>query len=359
MTTPSGWKNFVDGQVLSAAEINGYLQQGVLVFDSAAARDSALVGFVREGMLAYTKDNNDISFYNGTTWNLVTGVVEFASEAARNAAIPAPTDGRYAFTTDNLRLWKYNSSASAWREVGVNVSFASTAARDSAFPSPVNGQYVYITGTETTFVRSAGSWVRVGPNVETTKNSLQFLGSSSTTVPAWATKMYYCIVAGGGTGQSLGSGDATGGAGGQVVQGNVAVSPGVTITVTVGGAGANSAVAVSGGSTYTATGAGGAQGGNTSTTGGTGGIGTLPSAPFRVTYFAGGGGGSKNLGLGDTLGYWGGTNGGGGGYSQVVSTGGTGGAENGAQYSGGGGGARADGGAGGTGGSGIVLLYFS
>lgn len=294
MTDPSGWKNFTDGAVLPANEVRGYLQQGILVFDDAAQRDSTLVGFLREGMIAYTKDNDTVSFYTGSAWNVITGQIEFASTAARDAAIPAPADGRYAFTTDGLRLWKYSVSATAWREVGVNVSFATTAARDTAFPSPVNGQYVYITGTLTTFNRSGGAWVKVGPDVETTKNILAFTGSSSTTVPAWATKMYYAIVAGGGNGTSSSGGlpaASTGGNGGQVVQGNVAVTGGTTITVTVGGAAANSSVAVSGGSTFTATGAGGAAGG----VGGSsrGADGTIPSAPLNVARYGGGGAGTQ------------------------------------------------------------------
>jgi hypothetical protein len=365
VTDPSGWKNFTDGAVLPANEVRGYLQQGILVFDNAAARDSTLVGFLREGMLAYTKDNDTVSFYTGAAWNIVTGQIEFASTSARDAAIPSPADGRYAFTTDGLRLWKYSVSATAWREVGVNVSFSTTAARDTAFPSPTNGQYVYITGILSTFQRSGGAWVKVGPDVETTKNILSFTGSSSTTVPAWATKMYYAIVAGGGSGNTV-SGfplpiASTGGNGGQVVQGNVAVSPGVTITVTVGGASANSSVAISGGSTFTATGAGGAAGGVGNSSRGTNG--TVPSAPLNVARYGGGGAGTdtRNDGgvpfeLSDMPGE------GGGGTGNMVVTGGptvSGQAGHANTGGGGSGGWNTHFGGGKAGGSGIVLLLFT
>lgn len=359
MTDPSGWKNFTDGAVLPANEVRGYLQQGILVFDDAAQRDSTLVGFLREGMLAYIKDNDIVSFYTGSAWNVITGQIEFASTAARDAAIPAPADGRYAFTTDGLRLWKYSVSATAWREVGVNVSFATTAARDTAFPSPVNGQYVYITGTLTTFERSGGAWVKVGPDVETTKNVLTFNSTNTTTVPAWATKMYYLIVAGGNGGQRVTTVNlgANGGAGGQVVQGNTAVTGGTTITCTVGGATANSSVAISGGSTFTATGGGGAAGGVgiTDQVGGVGTDGTLASAPFDFSFYGGGGGGYGGLvASNQARGSHGGYGGGGNGSTNGNTRG------NGHPNTGGGGGGLFGGNVGDhPGGSGIVLLYFS
>lgn len=111
MTDPSGWKLFADGDILPANEIRGYLQQGVMVFDDAAARDSTLVGALREGMIAYVKDTDTVSYYDGAAWNVITGQIAFASEAARDAAIPNPVDGRYAFTTDLDRLWLRASGA--------------------------------------------------------------------------------------------------------------------------------------------------------------------------------------------------------------------------------------------------------
>jgi hypothetical protein len=372
VTTPSGWKAFQDGQVLPANEINGYLQQGVLVFDNESARDAALVGFVREGMVAYSKASKEISSYNGTSWNRVTGSVEFASEAARNSAIPSPTDGRYAFTLDNLRLWKYSTSATAWREVGVNVSFATTAARDTAFPSPVNGQYVYITGILSTFFRTGGAWVKVGPDVETTKNFLGFSSSGSTTVPAWATKLYYLVIGGGNTGANAGAGDVpggNGGNGGQVTQGSTtSISSGQSITITVGGAGANSSVALSGGSTFTGTGGGGASGGTTA--GQVGANGTSLTGVFAIGTLGGGGG--KGGGTGASNGAFGGNGGGGYGATICQTTDPTPQpffvqARAGHPNTGGGGGGGAAGfnlsptgnGAGATGGSGLVCLFFS
>jgi len=63
------YKVFTDGNVLTASEVNEFLQQGVLVFDDAAARDAALTPI--EGMVAFTKDNNQTRFYDGTNWVLL------------------------------------------------------------------------------------------------------------------------------------------------------------------------------------------------------------------------------------------------------------------------------------------------
>jgi hypothetical protein len=67
MAAGLGFKTFVTGDVLTAADTNGYLMQGVLVFASAAARDSAITS-PQEGQFAYTKDTNGLWYYDGAAW---------------------------------------------------------------------------------------------------------------------------------------------------------------------------------------------------------------------------------------------------------------------------------------------------
>ena len=311
MTDPSGWKLFADGAVLPAEEIRGYLQQGVMVFDNAAARDSTLVGALREGMIAYVKDTDVVSYYDGSAWNVITGQIAFTSEAARDAAIPNPVDGRYAYITDTVSL----------------------------------------------FVWSSGSWVKVGPDVETDKNLRSFTASTTTAIPVWATKIYYCVVGGGANGLAGDANNArAGGAGGQVTQGSTTTfTSGGTITITVGGAGANSSIAIPGGSTFTGTGGGGAAGGagqnSASGLAGNGSAGTIPNAPLDVAYFGGGGGGAIQNGspMFASVGGAGGGGAGAGGRNATAGEPGT----------GGGGGGGGFFGSSAAGGSGRVLLYFS
>ena len=68
----AGYKLFNTGDVLTAAQVNTYLQeQTVMVFADAAARTTALSGVVAEGMLSYLKDTDVIQYYNGSSWTTV------------------------------------------------------------------------------------------------------------------------------------------------------------------------------------------------------------------------------------------------------------------------------------------------
>ena len=67
MAAGLGFKTFTTGEVLTSADVNGYLMQGVLVFASEAARDAAITS-PEEGQFAYTKDNNSLWYYTGSVW---------------------------------------------------------------------------------------------------------------------------------------------------------------------------------------------------------------------------------------------------------------------------------------------------
>ena len=67
MAAGLGFKTFTTGEVLTAADTNGYLMQGVLVFASAAARNAAITS-PQEGQFAYTKDTNGLWYYDGAAW---------------------------------------------------------------------------------------------------------------------------------------------------------------------------------------------------------------------------------------------------------------------------------------------------
>jgi hypothetical protein len=67
MAAGLGFKTFNTGDVLSAADTNGYLMQGVLVFASAAARDAAITS-PQEGQCCYLKDTDAVQTYSGSAW---------------------------------------------------------------------------------------------------------------------------------------------------------------------------------------------------------------------------------------------------------------------------------------------------
>lgn len=67
MAAGLGFKTFTTGEVLTAADTNGYLMQGVLVFASSAARASAITA-PQEGQYSYLKDTNSTEYYDGAAW---------------------------------------------------------------------------------------------------------------------------------------------------------------------------------------------------------------------------------------------------------------------------------------------------
>jgi hypothetical protein len=67
MAAGLGFKTFTSGEVLTAANVNGYLMQGINVFASTAARDAAITS-PQEGQFAFTKDTNGLWYYDGAAW---------------------------------------------------------------------------------------------------------------------------------------------------------------------------------------------------------------------------------------------------------------------------------------------------
>lgn len=91
----AGYKLFNTGDVLTAAQVNTYLnEQTVMVFASSAARTSALSGVLAEGMVSYLQDTNAVEVYNGSAW------VGLAADQT-----PLTTKGDlFTFTTVDARL---------------------------------------------------------------------------------------------------------------------------------------------------------------------------------------------------------------------------------------------------------------
>lgn len=71
-----GFKTFVTGDVLTAADTNGYLMQGTWVFASAAARAAAVTS-PQEGNMSYLKDTNSTEYYSGSAWVAVAATGGF------------------------------------------------------------------------------------------------------------------------------------------------------------------------------------------------------------------------------------------------------------------------------------------
>jgi len=80
----SGFKDFAAGDVLTAADVDGYLmRQTVMTFADASARDTALSGVLDEGMVAYL-DVNALTVYNGSAWVAVIDSDVLTVDTANN-----------------------------------------------------------------------------------------------------------------------------------------------------------------------------------------------------------------------------------------------------------------------------------
>jgi hypothetical protein len=70
----AGYKLFNTGDVLTAAQVNTYLnEQTVMVFADSAARTTALSGVLSEGMMSYLQDTDSVEVYDATSWTAVGG----------------------------------------------------------------------------------------------------------------------------------------------------------------------------------------------------------------------------------------------------------------------------------------------
>ncbi|NBP68009.1 MAG: hypothetical protein EBR30_17185 [Cytophagia bacterium] len=91
----AGYKLFNTGDVLTAAQVNTYLQeQAVMVFADASARTTALSGVLAEGMITYLKSDDKVYKYTGAAWVEVGG-----------GSSPLTTKGDlYTYSTADARL---------------------------------------------------------------------------------------------------------------------------------------------------------------------------------------------------------------------------------------------------------------
>jgi hypothetical protein len=163
-----GRKTFIATEVLTAANVNGYLMdQSVMKFASSAARSSAIGTAVSEGMVSYLDDTNTLEVYNGSSWGAVS------SSSTGNAIINGGFDiwqrgtsvafgAVLAYGCDRFQIARagWTSGATVSRQAGTtDIRYAARVQRDSGNTS------------------TAG--IEFGHTIETA-NSVPFAGKTAT-----------------------------------------------------------------------------------------------------------------------------------------------------------------------------------
>ena len=143
MAAGLGFKTFTTGEVLTAADTNGYLMQGVLVFASAAARDAAITS-PQEGQCCYLKDTDAVLTYSGAAWvgfddsNAIQNTIMDA-KGDLIGATAADTPARLAVGTNGQVLTADSTAATglAWATASSGLSAATQAEMESASSTSV------------------------------------------------------------------------------------------------------------------------------------------------------------------------------------------------------------------------------
>jgi hypothetical protein len=147
MAAGLGFKDFVTGEVLTAADVDGYLMQGVWVFASAAARDSAVTS-PQEGNFAYLKDTNVTTYYTGSAWaNLdttgmtnpmtTTGDTIYSSSGSTPARLGIGTTGQVLTVAGGVPSWA-TAAGGGGMTVIASGAFTATATLDL---TSISGSY--------------------------------------------------------------------------------------------------------------------------------------------------------------------------------------------------------------------------
>ena len=139
MAAGLGFKDFVTGEVLTAADVDGYLMQGIWVFDDAAARDAAVTS-PQEGNACYLKDTNEVLTYSGSVWVAVGGGSPLTTKG--DLYTFSTVDARLAVGANDTVLTADSSEATGLKWATAGASFSGASVHNS-------GTQSISTGTET------------------------------------------------------------------------------------------------------------------------------------------------------------------------------------------------------------------
>lgn len=152
-----GRKVWSAGEVLAAADLNGYLMdQSVMTFDSAAARTAA-IGTPTAGMVTFRADGTALEAYNGTAW-----VSENSLGGTISGALVSGTVSGYINSTNV-----------------VNTFVASTAVAYTFDPTDAGKTYQFTSGSAITATVGTATAMTAGQRIDVLRD-----GAGSLTISA-------------------------------------------------------------------------------------------------------------------------------------------------------------------------------
>ncbi len=190
MAAGQGFKTFTTGEVLTAADVNGYLMQGVGVFTDAANRDAEITS-PQEGQFAYLKDTDVTTYYTGSAWtNLdTTGMVNpmtttgdtiYSSSGSTPARLGIGSSGQVLTVSGGVPTWATSASGSLTLLSTTSLSGTSTTV------SSISGAYTNLLVVVRGSTTSAAARLTIQANGSSTLSEVGYFdaaaGASTTRV---------------------------------------------------------------------------------------------------------------------------------------------------------------------------------
>jgi hypothetical protein len=177
MAAGLGFKDFTTGEVLTAADVDGYLMQGVWVFASAAARDAAVTS-PQEGNFAYLKDTNVTTYYTGSAWaNLdttgmtnpmtTTGDIIYSSSGSTPARLGIGSTGNVLTVAGGVPSWAAPAAGGMTLINSGGTTLSGSTTTISSIPSTYKNLYIVVRNYDNT---ADGNWLNIQFNSDTGTN---------------------------------------------------------------------------------------------------------------------------------------------------------------------------------------------
>jgi hypothetical protein len=173
MAAGLGFKDFVTGEVLTAADVDGYLMQGIWVFANAAARDAAVTS-PQEGNACYLKDTDAVMTYSGSAWVSASAPASYGLSAGKNAIINGAFDIWQRGTANVTTLLVY--TADRWQKgLATHFGISRTTVSDTTNLPTIQ----YAARMQRTNGSSATDVIDFGHSMESV-NTTKFVGQTVT-----------------------------------------------------------------------------------------------------------------------------------------------------------------------------------